>query len=100
MIRICERRGQDRAPVFDLSTPIIVHGQETSRLVLDGNPSLGDLAVTRIKIGAARFRFNISDVPHLIAPLARIPPAAAAKISVRDLAALGPVIADFLGNRR
>lgn len=72
-------------------------GKEIITELTIGDPTLEVLDDVTIVATGDGVRFNLGDLHKVIAGLCAIPPAAAKKISIIDLATLGPEVMDFLG---
>lgn len=78
-----------------LKHPIQAHGETVDTLTLK-EPTLGALDDVEIAVGGdGQVRLNLGDLHKLIASMADIPPSAAKKIHLSDLAAIGPAVMGF-----
>ena len=92
--------GAWRPVTVRLRAPIEAHGQAVSELTL-AEPTLGVLDGVRIEVGASGgVQIDLGDLHRLVAGMAGIPPSAARRIPVTDLAPLARAVLDFLGSGR
>ena len=79
-----------------LKHPIEAHGDTYKTLTLD-EPTLGVLDDVEISVkGDGSVRLNLGDLHKLVANMANIPPSAAKKIRVSDMAEIGEAVMGFL----
>ncbi len=79
-----------------LKHPIEAHGDTLTTLSLS-EPTLGVLDDVEISVrGDGSVQFNLGDLHKLVANMASIPPSAAKKIRVSDMAEIGKAVMGFL----
>jgi hypothetical protein len=79
-----------------LKHAIVAHGESVKELNLD-EPDLGVLDDIHIEVsGEGKIKLNLGDLHKLVANMADIPPSAAKKIKVSDMAEIAKAVMGFL----